>query len=246
MNIPPAILAAFPPSRERLLDATRRHVDDKMLNEIASADYGCGGDDHFAALRLIRDTGIVAIPMKWHPGEVLELIRWSNPEDPNHKPGSTGQRGHQMRVFACAALLRAADDTSIDAEEATLAQCLASALVLGGEILEASASFLNWHIPRMTGNERWLFAFGLLVVASRFRGSRITDRNLGDAATWVLAEESDVRKPFNLSDPPPAAFGITYGFWAPLAAELTSRANAIEVREVRENIELIGMSLLDG
>src|SRR5436305_280319 len=114
MILPPALLAVFPPSADRLLDVARQQVDDGMLREIAAADYGRDVDIHLAALRPIRDQGIVPAPLGWHPGEVLELIRWSDPEDPAHKPGATGRRGHQMRAFACAALLRTAMENGCD------------------------------------------------------------------------------------------------------------------------------------
>ena len=39
MQIPPALLTAFPPSRQLLLDVVRRQIDEGMLREIAEADY---------------------------------------------------------------------------------------------------------------------------------------------------------------------------------------------------------------
>ena len=41
MQIPAALLTAFPPSRQLSLDVARRQVNDGMLREIAEADYGC-------------------------------------------------------------------------------------------------------------------------------------------------------------------------------------------------------------
>src|SRR5262245_2436176 len=106
-----------------------------MLREIASADYGMDADAHLDALLRIRDRGEAPAPMNWEPKEVLELIRWSEPEDPNWRPGGTGIRGHVMRAFVCAALLRAAPEPAnhgyFDGENQTIAQLLASALVLG-------------------------------------------------------------------------------------------------------------------
>ena len=116
MDPPPALLTAFPASADLLLDIVRRQVDDGMLAEIAAADYGMDMNAHLTELRTIRDQGIVPTPLPWHPGEVLELIRWSNPENPAHKPGSTGRRGHQMRAFACAAILRAGMGDGGDSE----------------------------------------------------------------------------------------------------------------------------------
>jgi hypothetical protein len=151
-----------------------------------------------------------------------------------------------MRAFACTVLLRAQVEAG-EADEATLAQCLASARVLGDEASDAAARFLTWGIPRMTYN-RWLFAAGLLVVATRFRPGSITDRILGEAAGWVLAEESEERKkflPFNPADPPPSPFGLAYGHWKPLAAELLDNAAVIPTPEVRNDLELIGAILLE-
>jgi hypothetical protein len=186
--------------------------------------------------------------MGWHPGEVLELIRWSDPEDPDHKPGSTGRRGHQMRAFACAVLLSAASDGGYDGnEEATLAQCLSSARVLGDAMNDAVARFLTWRIPSLSCSDRWLFALGLLVVATRFRSDRITDEILAEAAAWFLDEESAFRREsgFNPADPPPAAFGLTHGFWKPLFSELIESAASIRSAKVRGDLEVIGKILQD-
>ncbi len=197
---------AFPASADLLLDVSRRQVDDGMLAEIAAADYGMDGDVHLAELRLIHDQGVIPAPLRWHPGEVLELIRWSNPEDPAHKPGCTGRRGHQMRAFACAALLRAAMGDGREVAEATLAQCLVKRKALGQEMSEAAARFLTWAIPRDAGCEQqWLLAFGLLVVAVRLRSGRIADRVLGDAADSVTRRRSRRTTPILQSDQPDAA-----------------------------------------
>jgi hypothetical protein len=245
MNIPRALVATFPPSNQLLLDVTRRQIDDEMLEEISWADYGHKADAYLSGLRSIRDQGIIPRSMGWDRAEVLELIRWSDPENPAHKPGSPGRRGHQMRAFACAVLLRAAaDEGGSDSDEATLAQSLGSANVLGDELNSAVASFLTWRIPSITCIDRWLCALGLLVVANRFRERRVAEQALGDAATWVLEEESEFRRTFrprfNPADPPPAAFGLTYGFWKPLFAELVKNAADLQPIDVRRNLEMIG------
>ena len=69
MNIPPALLAAFPASANLLLEVARRQVDDGMLAEIAAADYGMDTNAHLAELRPIRNQGVVPTPMRWRPGE---------------------------------------------------------------------------------------------------------------------------------------------------------------------------------
>ncbi|HKI33433.1 MAG TPA: hypothetical protein VKA46_16380 [Gemmataceae bacterium] len=228
-----------------------------MLAEIAEADYGHDADAHLAGLRPIRDQGIVPAPTHWHPAEVLELIRWSNPEDANWKPGSTGVRGHRMRAFACAALLRAAAESTneehVRDDDATLAKCLASAKVLGEEMSEAAARFLTWRIPRMAREvELLLYGVGLLVVATRLRVGRIEDRVLGDTAEWLLAEEASFRQavPSELLGPEEAclfgpSFGLLQGFWHPLAAELIREAAAIGSGDVRDLLEFVAALVLD-
>jgi hypothetical protein len=221
-----------------------------MLEEIAGVDYGHKADQYLAGLRAIRDNGIIPKSMGWQRAEVLELIRWCNPDDPAQKPGAPGRRGHQMRVFSCAVLLlAAAEEGGGDSDEATLAQCLASAKVLGEEMNSAAASFMTWGISCFSSNDRWLFALGLLVVAMRFRNDRISDRMLGDVAEWFLDEETKFRREwqagFTPAAPPPAAFGLTYGFWNPLIAELDENAANVASRDVHSNLELIGGILRD-
>jgi len=242
MDVPQSLVAAFPPSDRLLVDVARREIDDDILLEIACADYGIDAGRHMEPLRNIRDTGIVPTRLAWHPGEVLELIRWSNPQDPEHKPGSTGRRGHLMRAFACAALLATGDDS---AEEATLAHCLASAKELGDEMNEAAARFLTWRIPSKDESDRWLFVLGLLVVATRFPPSRVSDATLGEMAAWALEEENAERRMPAGWERPPAPFGVTYGYWTPLAKELSFRAETSQSPELRENLELIGALILD-
>ena len=206
MNVPPALLTAFPASADLLLDVSRRQVDDGMLAEIAAADYGMDGDVHLAELRLIHDQGVIPAPLRWHPGEVLELIRWSNPEDPAHKPGCTGRRGHQMRAFACAALLLRGDGGRPRGRRGHVGPVPRQRQALGQEMSEAAARFLTWAIPRDAGCEQqWLLAFGLLVVAVRLRSGRIADRVLGDAADWGPRRRSRRTTPILQSDQPDAA-----------------------------------------
>ncbi|KLU02318.1 hypothetical protein RISK_005384 [Rhodopirellula islandica] len=88
------------PSSDDLLRIVFSNVDESMLREIAAADYGEVFDEHLEQLAVIKSGKILA-PMQWEPKEVLELIRWSEPEDPSWSPGSTGDRGHWMRLFAC-------------------------------------------------------------------------------------------------------------------------------------------------
>jgi hypothetical protein len=149
-----SLLLPFKPSESALLDWLRPHIDDSLLPEIAAADYGVQSDEDFAALLPIRDQQIIPFPLRWIPREVLELIRWSEPEDPAWKPGSTGTRGHLMRAFSCAVLLKAADNPEtrgyIEGENDTLIQLISSVLYLGREACENALRFLCWRASRLS------------------------------------------------------------------------------------------------
>ena len=135
------------PSKDDLLQIVFSRVDDSMLREIAAADYGQDVDEHLKQLLAIKH-GKVHVPMRWEPREVLELIRWSEPEDRTWSPGSTGERGHWMRLFACSALLRAAAEPANEGyftgEDSTIIQLVDSGIKLGEKTATATLRFLSW------------------------------------------------------------------------------------------------------
>lgn len=158
------------PSDEPLLSIVFQHVDDAMLKEIAEADYGLGVDEHLQALKEIK-AGAIPAPMQWEPKEVLELIRWSEPDDPKWSPGSTGERGHWMRLFACTVLLRAAaepeNDGYFDGDDSTIIQLVDSALKLGEKTSNAALRFLCWRMRcrDLLECDRPYYAIAILLVA---------------------------------------------------------------------------------
>src|SRR5678816_2828387 len=129
-------LKAFEPNSDELLDLLLPQIDDLMLREIASADYGQEIERHLVPLKLFRDERVLPV-LDWHPVEVLELIRWSEPEDKNWKPGAEGRYGHFLRAFACAALLRSYEReenrTRWTSFNETAIQLADSVRTLGGE-----------------------------------------------------------------------------------------------------------------
>lgn len=254
MDIPESLTVAFPPSSQQLLDVTSRQIDDGMLLELAEFDYRYNADVHLASLMPIRDSGTIDSPLGFYPGEVLQLARWCDPAKPNEppfEPGPTGRRAHRIRAFACAVLLRLGPeyDTGYDS---TLAQCLSSAGVLGDDVNRAAGSFLMWQIPHLgveptwvAAMDRWLYAFGLLVVASRLPRQCISESTLGNAAAWVFAEEARSRHMCLYPESRPDPFSVSRGFWKPLAAELVENASTIRDNGVRQDLELIGNILQD-
>lgn len=146
-----ALLSRFQPSTDDLLRDLSQLVDEPMLRQIARADYGCDIDQHFFALRALQSEGRFDAPMQWHPLEVLELTRWSEPDRPDVAAEWCGARGHAMRAFACAALLRAAVASENEGLRQgwceTLIQLLDSLQSLARPSLDRSAAgFLAWLI----------------------------------------------------------------------------------------------------
>jgi hypothetical protein len=158
------------PSDELLLCLVFQYVDDSMLREIAAADYGMDFDAHLEALIAIKKGDVLA-PMKWEPKEVLELIRWSEPDDPNWKPGSIGTCGHWMRLFSCAVLIRAAAEPENEGyftgEESTIVQLVDSAMKLGREASLSALRFLCWRTRYRTLDDwnRPYFAVAILLLS---------------------------------------------------------------------------------
>jgi hypothetical protein len=100
-------LSTLEPDQDSLLFALSRHITDEMLVQIARADYGRDQEQHLAPLRLLRDQRIFIKPMHWYPCEVLELVRYSEPDG---SLASDRIRDHWIRAFASAALLRAMNE----------------------------------------------------------------------------------------------------------------------------------------
>ena len=255
MEIPAALLVAFPPSADLLLDRARRKTDDAMLDEIARADYGLEADEMMVALRPIRDRGVLPDPFPGMLSEVLTLTQFSNPDVPNappFEPGPTGRRGHQTRLFACAVLLRTETDLPQGWEPLTtdtaLAQCLVSANVLGKEMSEAVACYLTWRISRTESHqESLLLGLGLLILATRLRSGRFRESILGEVASWVLSLESPSRPFFpNAEAPEPRPFSLQFGFWNPLADEFRNAVSSIRDDTIRGDLELCGLLLDPG
>jgi hypothetical protein len=231
-------------------------VDDDMLEEISLADYGQDGAEHLHVLRDIRDWGRVPAPIAWVPREVLELFRWSEPEDPEWRPGSPGSRGHLMRAFSCAVLLRAALEPEnrefVYGENSTLAQLVSSALVLGPEVQVAAARFLAWRIPTIgPDEERPFFAFALLFLAVVLREGRFAGDTLTAAAEWVLAEEQEdfqVLYPEMLREGAPWLLRLTFfdqrdEVWRSFAERLLAEAPSL-APPARDSVHLVAEALL--
>jgi hypothetical protein len=249
-----ALLAPFDPERDELLRLLSRRIDDGMLREIAEADYGLDADAHEAALRRIRDQGEIPFPM-----EVLQLTRWWEPDDPDYDCGSKGERGHRVRAFAAAALLRAGAEPAnadfISGENETLAQLLASAAVLGPDVEEAALRFLAWRSIHFSDreHERPFFALALLLTAGAVGWFRRGDGFfLDQLIDWVHAEERQARDHTGGLLPNhggPWVLGLTvynqrHDTWRALARRLLAQAESAPSEWNRERLVEAGTWLL--
>jgi len=254
MTVPGLLIERVPPSASQLLDLARKVIDDSMLWAIARADYGYRADEAFAELRLIRDSGVTPAPMPDCLPEVLELTRWHVPEHadpPPFEPGPTGRRGHQIRMFACAALLSASSDPTsryVDiADDSTLVNCLVSARMLGPEFSPALGSWLTCRWPSMDCSV--LAAVALLTIAFRLPSHPIEEPDAGVVADWVLAQEQASCTPGGtprFSEPRPVAFSLQQGLWRAVADELGEEAQKLADPAVREKVQLCALLLDPG
>lgn len=236
---PPAwLLQVYPPDPTGLLTFYRARVDRAMLVEISEADYGSDQEEHLAALERIWTGGEVPAPMAWEPHEVLALTRWSEPEDPEWKPGATGPRGYRMRGFACTVLLCAAylpaNEGYFDGENQTLVQLLDSVRAAEPDGWPVLGGFLTALLARDNlGEDRAFVAFALLLVALLDDLPPRAESDWVELAAWVEAEEAAVRAAPYWCAPPHAEqwlFGVSYfdqrtTRWKALAALARARTS---------------------
>jgi hypothetical protein len=243
-EIPGFLIEAFPPKADWLLARTAGLVTDEMLARISKADYGYESQKNLDALREIRDLGQVPSPLPGVPQEVLELVRWAEPDQPNEKHWFVGERGHIARAFCCAALLRAAADSENDAQiffenqNDTLIQLIRSAIPLRRELPEAAASFITSRLPNVAETDvlNPFFAFGLVGLALIATPQKFSPRDVDTLAAWLEDVERAVLAP--ASDPMSGFFDEVafdggfltlayydqkHGAWQALAAEVRSR-----------------------
>ncbi|RYD85613.1 MAG: hypothetical protein EOP84_01905 [Verrucomicrobiaceae bacterium] len=189
-QMPQWIRERFPPDQRSAVDYLRSLIDEGMLREIAEADCAQDVAEHVAALKPIWDGDELSELHPWFADEVLRLMRWSEPEDTEWKPGSSGLRGHKMRAFSCAVLLAT---PNFEPDKETLIQLVDSVFLLGPEAQEATAGFLVWHLDKLGREEdRPFFALALVAIAQSLEDS-LSSSMERDLADWVSDEESSER-----------------------------------------------------
>lgn len=184
----------FQPDSDELLDELLPRIDDHMLREIAEADYGQDVEQHLSPLKRFRDSRELPI-LNWHPREVLELIRWSEPDDPAWKPGGQGKYGHLLRAFACATLLRsyAREDNSChwDSFNETAIQLADSIQILGGKLVPAGIRFTAWCAEYLGPIHEDKFErpfLSLALLSLSLHTPQIDDQSIVNLCMWIDAD----------------------------------------------------------
>jgi hypothetical protein len=242
------------PNGEQLLAEISKHITDDMLEEIALADYGEGQEQHLAPLRKLRETGTFVKPMYWYPCEVLELISYSEPEDPSWKPGSVGIRGHWMRAFACTALLRALgppwEYNSEAGPSCTLIKLIYSLRALPVDLTSETVRMLAWYMLHLDleGPDKKVIYCGVgLLWLVVHRNPPPPDRDLVNLSEWIVRRESELAKQLpggfdrwllriRGNNPPPSP-------WETLGLEFLSLDLRSHQKQLQEWVKLIGSEL---
>jgi hypothetical protein len=184
-----------------LLDWTRARVSREMIHEIALLDYERDVEIHeLAILKQLAPRPELGL-LPWHPREVLELERWSQPDIAHNDRPPTGTTGHLKRLFACTILLRnvafVANPVSegeffIATSAATVRQLVRSCIALDREALRLGIGFLLWlHGKQSSPMLQPFVSFGVLLLHIR---EDFPDMNLLDTCRWVEADEALARE----------------------------------------------------
>ena len=235
-TIPTILTDAFPPESEGLLVACAAMMTDDLLAEISRADYGMDETTHFEDLRVIREYGVRPGRMAGGTQEVLELTRWSQPDEPTPQHRFSAMQGHIMRAFSCAALLRAGGDPAnhdyLCGENQSLVTLIDSATTIASGLPEAAARFLTWRIPRLVNDEeRPLFAFGLVALAILYAPRLWSSAEVDEMTQFIERAEADVRDPMGVCTTDMLGdaslldltrFGQRHNVWQQLATRLLS------------------------
>jgi len=194
--MPHGALDTLAPDPDSLLRRLAAGIDDAMIADMAALDYGRDIAANKDALRDIRDSGCIPAPLPWVPREVLELTRWWRP-DLEPLPDDR-RRGHLMRAFTCAALLKGSGEPAnrefCEGQNQTVVRLVASLCALDDGHEQAAIGLLFWLIGRLAPDNRrpndfdWYYEDrAFLAVAILALGLEARPR-LSDAAVVALAE----------------------------------------------------------
>lgn len=194
------LLNQLEPDGDVLLQAISSYVTDEMLDWIAGADYGDRREEHYQALLQVRESGNFPNDLAWVPMEVLELIRWSEPEDPTWKPGGPGEFGHWMRAFSCAAILRAEHEPwnyryNDGSSDSTTIQLVLSLDALEINLNREAARCFAWLLLKSDpgGQNDSIRGYGVALLWFALRLKPVlADADLTALAQWVMRRADEL------------------------------------------------------
>lgn len=139
VKIPIELLEVLSPSQYNLLSMVADLMNEKMLWEIARADYGYEADNCFTELAKIKNTKKTPTEIDFTLQEALNLTRWIKP---------TSKEEHIIRLFSCTNLiiLYPVLKVHVDNENETLAAFIESILYLGDNYYRSSLQLISWRI----------------------------------------------------------------------------------------------------
>jgi len=192
--------------------------------------------------------------MIWYLAEVLELTRWSEPEDGDRSKGETSESMHWVRAFSCAALLRAAREPwnygdGIATDESTI-RLILSLRALPVDLTPQALKFLAWLLlnsePEGSDGQVCAYGIGLLWFALQL-GSGIADATLVALAEWIVAKEENVAARSKIFGTPwlftASAYRQHPRGWGRLGAALQALDLTRHGEPVRVWVRLIGREL---
>lgn len=239
------------PNALALLEQLGALVDDDTLREIAAADYGKDAAEHYVHIRRMKDDR-VGPEGAWFPMEVLELIRWSEPDQPGWRPGSGGRRGHVMRAFCSAWIIRVAgerEQSDPGAGMETALQLVGSLDHLEVDLWKEAAGLFDWFRPNWSikGNGDEDAMLGVVQLYCGLRSSA-ADADLIALCEWIAAREEAIGSSWQFDE----RWGLRAFHddpnrrkWYALGGKLAGLDLAGRAPALREWVGLIGASLAE-
>ena len=241
----------FEPDPRKLLSAVASHIDNSMLLEIAKADYGDQIEEHLAALRPVRDQNL-APSEAWVPSEVLELVRWSEPDQPDWHPGGRGERGHWMRAFCCVALLRMEGERLIRfGIEDTTAILVESVEILNAGLWDELGALLTWLVDQ-TANSDYDSqdpVLGVALLQCVLRIESVTDASIIALCEWTWAREKEQSTLLAFDGSwfhRVVTYSVRQRTWRSLESKMMTLDLQARSKDVRDWVGKIGAALAEG